>query len=277
MKRFVTAILVTGLLAASAVPAFAHEGHSASEPASATATDAHTMETPAEASHDMALHVSPPVANGPAVVVNGQPLISFGHRGPHYMNSHVYVAVEDFAWMTGTTYSYSAEQDRLTFNGKLVSSDFRPLLPVHENALYAPVKVLGELLDGGKVEWLDVQKTVVISFDGQTTAQKLGLPAGVARISPLVPGMGEHWANPANLPTGPIYVVANAKVIGWEFMIGLDELNAGKNWTNVGLVNTGATNHVDIEFQPHGHEGFPGPHYDIHAYTITPEEKALIK
>lgn len=35
-------------------------------------------------------------------------------------------------------------------------------------------------------------------------------PEGVVQISPCVPTMGEHWANPANLPMGPIYTVHNA-------------------------------------------------------------------
>ena len=39
------------------------------------------------------------------------------------------------------------------------------------------------------------------------------LPAGTIKVSPPVPGMGEHWANPRNLPLGPIYCVTNGKVI----------------------------------------------------------------
>ena len=31
------------------------------------------------------------------------------------------------------------------------------------------------------------------------------LPDSVVKISPVVPEMGEHWANPKDLPLGPIY------------------------------------------------------------------------
>ena len=30
------------------------------------------------------------------------------------------------------------------------------------------------------------------------------MPAGAVQVSPVVPGMGEHWAEPADLPFGPI-------------------------------------------------------------------------
>jgi hypothetical protein len=45
------------------------------------------------------------------------------------------------------------------------------------------------------------------------------LPAGVVQVSPIVPGMGEHWANPKNLPFGPIYCVIEGKVTCMEYMI----------------------------------------------------------
>ena len=34
------------------------------------------------------------------------------------------------------------------------------------------------------------------------------LPDNVVKISPVVPEMGEHWANPKDLPLGPIYGVS---------------------------------------------------------------------
>ncbi len=34
--------------------------------------------------------------------------------------------------------------------------------------------------------------------------------------------------------------------------------------------------HVDVAFMPHGHEGFDLPHWDMHLYFITPEEKSAI-
>src|SRR5687768_5429681 len=45
------------------------------------------------------------------------------------------------------------------------------------------------------------------------------LPKGTVKVSGVVPGMGEHWANPKDLPLGPIYCVHKGKVVCLEFMI----------------------------------------------------------
>ncbi|GAB5602529.1 hypothetical protein FJNA_10540 [Thermus sp. FJN-A] len=99
--------------------------------------------------------------------------------------------------------------------------------------------------------------------------RQLGLPEGTVQISPCVPGMGEHWANPKDLPFGPIYGVVGDRVIFVEVMIAQSDLVAGKSWTNLLSPFRGhRIDHVDIEFQPHGHEGYEIPHYDVHAYFV---------
>lgn len=100
-------------------------------------------------------------------------------------------------------------------------------------------------------------------------ARKLGLPAGVIQITPCVPGMGEHWANPRDLPFGPIYGVMNDRVVFVEVMIDQKDFAAGKSWTDqLKPVAGRKIDHVNIEFQPAGHEGFEVPHYDVHAYFV---------
>ena len=94
--------------------------------------------------------------------------------------------------------------------------------------------------------------------------------------------MGEHWANPqaGDLPTGPIYGVYNGKLVFLEYMVAQEDFVKGINHANVsGMkgVPSPAVVQMDIEFQPHGHEGFEVPHYDIHAYFITEEEQQAIK
>ncbi len=258
MKRIMALVLALGLVATvsgSALAEDVHTGHTAA-PAPAPAPAA----APA----------------GPAVLVNGQMLISFDHRAPHIHNDHVYAAVEDFAWLTGAEYAWDAAAATLTFNGKTVTYEFTPAPHIHEGTVYAPVRVLADLV-GGTVTWNNELRAVSITFAGQTPAQKLGLPAGFARISPTVPAMGEHWADPTKGAFGPIYLVHQGKIIGWEVMPTLEQLNAGSNWNNLGLINVGPVDHVDFNFVPNGHDGLPVPHYDIHAYTITPEEKQAIK
>ena len=62
---------------------------------------------------------------------------------------------------------------------------------------------------------------------------KMELPEGYAPASPVIPAMGEHWANlaefgaqaQAGLPMGPIYLVHDGEVIGIEYM-----------WSRVGVL-----------------------------------------
>ena len=96
-----------------------------------------------------------------------------------------------------------------------------------------------------------------------------GLPAGVQQVSPCVPGMGEHWADPKNLPFGPIYGVYDGKIVFAEVMIDQKAFAAGKSWTDQLKPIAGhSIDHVDIEFQAKGHPGYTVPHYDIHAYFV---------
>ncbi len=113
-------------------------------------------------------------------------------------------------------------------------------------------------------------------------APKLTLPEGAEKLSEIVPGMGEHWANPAQLPLGPVYLVHDGEVIGVEYMFTtnlMQEVTANTPEGEVtfkqlpGLPVNSYVNHMGIEFLPEGHEGFKEPHFDVHLYFISPGER----
>ena len=100
------------------------------------------------------------------------------------------------------------------------------------------------------------------------------LPPGTVRISPVVPGMGEHWANPRDLPLGPIYCVIQRRIVCAEFMIAQEDFEAGRSFPVLEApLRKGrrlpALDHLDVGFQAHGHAGFEVPHYDLHMYFIS--------
>ncbi len=100
-------------------------------------------------------------------------------------------------------------------------------------------------------------------------APPAGMPAGAVQISPCVARMGEHWANPRDLPFGPIYGVYNGRIVFTEVMIDQKSLVQGKGWHDILRPLPGyRIDHVDIGFNPHGHQGYPVPHYDVHAYYV---------
>ncbi|HHY50819.1 MAG TPA: hypothetical protein GYA10_13870 [Alphaproteobacteria bacterium] len=104
------------------------------------------------------------------------------------------------------------------------------------------------------------------------------LPSNVVQVSPLVPTMGEHWADPSTLPLGPIYCVHKGKIVCLEFMMSQEDFSSGKSWPVLaGLPGLPPVNHVNVGFEPNGHEGFEVPHYDVHMYFISPEDVARIQ
>ena len=102
----------------------------------------------------------------------------------------------------------------------------------------------------------------------QPKIRPAGMPAGYVMVSPCVPGMGEHWANPKNLQA-PIYGTYDGKAVFSEIMIPKAQFEKGFNYRNLTALPGHSIKHVDIEYEPQGHEGMPIPHYDIHAYYVS--------
>ena len=104
-------------------------------------------------------------------------------------------------------------------------------------------------------------------------------PPGVVQISPCVPTMGEHWANPDDLPMGPIFTVDKGQLISIEYMPGQNHFAAGRSWNDLTFRYNGeplAIDHADIDFQAHVHEGYEVPHCDMHFYLVSHREDRAI-
>jgi hypothetical protein len=103
----------------------------------------------------------------------------------------------------------------------------------------------------------------------QPKVHPAGIPADALLVSPCVKGMGEHWANPKDLPLGPIYGTYRGKPVFTEIMIDKKAFAAGRSYLDMLRPLPGYTiNHVDVEYVPYGHAGYPIPHYDLHAYYV---------
>jgi hypothetical protein len=116
--------------------------------------------------------------------------------------------------------------------------------------------------------------------EGVALPDASSLPKDVIQLSGVVPGMGEHWGNPADLPLGPIYGVSNGKVIFLEFMIDQESFKSGKSFLELASkagIELPPIDHVDFNFEPHGHEGYEVPHYDVHMYFVPHADHMAIK
>lgn len=110
----------------------------------------------------------------------------------------------------------------------------------------------------------------------QPKVRPAGIPADAVLVSPCIQTMGEHWVALKNLPTGPIYGVYNGKPVFSEIMVSVDQLKKGFSWGNLRPLPGYSIDHVDFAYEPNGHEGFPVPHYDLHAYYVSAAEEAKI-
>lgn len=102
----------------------------------------------------------------------------------------------------------------------------------------------------------------------QPKTRPAGLPPGYVLVSPCVPAMGEHWANPSNM-NAPLYGTYHGKVVFTELMVPKAQFEKGFNFENLRALPGHRIDHVDIEYEPHGHPGMTIPHYDIHAYYVS--------
>ena len=123
-----------------------------------------------------------------------------------------------------------------------------------------------------------IPRPVLAATDGLAGLPRTdALPEGIVQISPFIPGMGEHWANPKDLPFGPIYCVMNGRVTCMEYMISQADFAAGKSFELLRPwfdgVEQPAIDHMEFNFEPHGHAGYEVPHYDVHMYFVSPQTR----
>ncbi|HEY6325773.1 MAG TPA: hypothetical protein VIW73_04550 [Candidatus Cybelea sp.] len=110
----------------------------------------------------------------------------------------------------------------------------------------------------------------------QPATRPEGIPSDAMLVSPCIATMGEHWANLKNLPLGPIYGAWQGKPVFTEIMVSQQQLQQGFSYANIHALPGYTIDHIDVSFEPHGHEGYPIPHYDIHAYYVSPAVQATI-
>jgi hypothetical protein len=96
-----------------------------------------------------------------------------------------------------------------------------------------------------------------------------GMP-NVIQVSPCIPTMGYHYADPKTLPFGPIYGWYDGKWVFTEIMVNAQQLGSmHQSWDDQLKPLPGySINHVDFWFEKYGHPGYWVPHYDIHAFYV---------
>ncbi|GAX91150.1 hypothetical protein [Effusibacillus lacus] len=185
-------------------------------------------------------------------------------------NNRIYGSVEAFARHYNASFEWKEATKTLTLNGKTVTDKYGAAHVV-KGVVTAPIRALAETLgeDHFAIGWDEAKTTVNVSI----------LPAGVKPLDGgyVVPQMGEHWADPKNLPLGPIFGIHNGKLVFLEYMPDKELNKTVKDIPGTGGVPIpSSVDHADIDWNPNGHPGFLVPHYDIHLYFIPRSEQDLI-
>lgn len=199
----------------------------------------------------------------PKVEINGVTVYSPYN---HIKKSEVFVDVEAYFEVLNQDYKIDKTSKSVSFEEKTAP------ISNYKEGYVASIEALAKLVsDAGYPTQLTTTK--------EDSAYLLVLPKDVVKITPSVAMMGEHWARPSDMPLGPIYGVEKGKLVFIEQMPAQELFTSGESVVNLdgmrGLPSP-PINHSNIEFQPHGHEGFEVPHYDIHHYFITPVERDAI-
>ncbi len=74
---------------------------------------------------------------------------------------------------------------------------------------------------------------------------------------------------PAGYVNAPLYGAYGGHAVFSEITIPKAQFEKGFNYRDLTALPGHTIDHVDIEYEPHGHEGMPIPHYDIHAYYVS--------
>jgi hypothetical protein len=137
-----------------------------------------------------------------------------------------------------------------------------------------------------------VVAVLIVAASCAPAAPKMELPADAEQITPVVPQMGEHWGNMAQLGPqiqgsvliGPVYMVYKGDVIGLEYMWQSEDRmpqltvpapppEGEMTVAPLPALPVGVTvNYVDVTFYPEGHEQVEFPHWDMHLYFIPKAE-----
>jgi hypothetical protein len=128
----------------------------------------------------------------------------------------------------------------------------------------------------GAIQWSAAAATAPMQLPPQPAVRPAGIPPNAVMVSPCVATMGEHWVELKSAPMGPIYGAWQGKAVFTEIMVTLDQLQKGFSYANIRALPGYSIDHIDFEFEPNGHPGMPVPHYDVHAYYVSPQVQATI-
>lgn len=110
---------------------------------------------------------------------------------------------------------------------------------------------------------------------------EITLPTDAQQIQACADHKGALYIQPKNIhpkdePIGPVYMVNKGKVIGMEFMVAKNDIMQEKSFTDLQGLGM-KVDHINVEPESSGHEGFPASHYHLDFYSVSKAvEQAIV-
>lgn len=197
------------------------------------------------------------------VQING---VDIKGAATHWVPGKVWVDAIAYAETLGVDYEFNRNKNEFVIKDKSLE------VKMYKGQPTVHIRAIAEATGAENVDW-DYSSGLAYVLD--LPDGSIALEGTTDVYAPGVPGMGQHWGLPTELPTGPIFGVEQGRLVFIEQMISQEDFLNGVNHINIpgmkGLPSP-AVEHTDIEYLEAGHPGFDVAHFDIHHYFVTHEE-----
>lgn len=197
------------------------------------------------------------------VEING---VDINGTASQYIKGKVWVDAIAYAKTLGVKYKYDSKHQKFVIKGKSLA------VKVYKGKPTVAIDTIAKATGAENVDW-NASKSLAYVLD--LPDGSISLEGTKDVYAPGVPGMGQHWGLPTELPLGPIYGVEKGKLVFIEQMISQADFSNGVNHINIpgmkGLPSP-TIDHSDVEYVKGGHPGFLVDHFDIHHYFVSHEE-----
>jgi len=97
----------------------------------------------------------------------------------------------------------------------------------------------------------------------------------LAKLPAFIPGIGELFVDPKNIPAGPWLAYDHkGRLVSTIYMLPISDLKPDKKFDDLAAPG-GKVDHVDVYYNP-GHPGVEEPHIHVVLWHVPPSEEALV-
>jgi hypothetical protein len=151
-----------------------------------------------------------------------------------------------------------------------------PAHPLHISAYILALVTLLVGIGAGYYSVILFPKSKIQPLQAESSTAQLSLPKDAVVIESCSTNQGTLYIRPSDIPTGPVYMYNNGKVIGIEYMLDRTQFLNGKGFFDLTTLGV-KVDHVNVAYLQSGHAGHTAPHYHVDLYTVPYSTEQKIK